>query len=343
MHNDLQLVDIHSLRPKNETYEHFILKQISRAWLFKNGVKNTGCEVLVRGKDISPNGRKSIVDVAGVKIIRVDCKKHIHAQKVMKKETMNRFNKDLFQMMNGDEADRKKIEDLSNELGLGEYYSRRFRIIKVKEFVSYGVEVKVSRGDFKQGYSVSSDYSYVCTPVGLISPKELPKEVGLLEVDLDLFQETGEWEGAIRVKKKPRKRIDSSYILQVDGKSYFDKEKHQEEMSRILLEASQKSTQENIFWNPHLRNVKNPQKMYNSVENSPFRLKLAESTEVGIVIDCKLSRKTSRERDLEMKFKIYNHWGDMDYYKFVVPDEGITKWISYLDFLRLKAEKRAQL
>ena len=48
--------------------------------------------------------------------------------------------------------------------------------------VSRGIEVKVSRNDFKNGFVCSGlNYHYLLTPMRLVNPSEIPKWVGLIE------------------------------------------------------------------------------------------------------------------------------------------------------------------
>ncbi len=50
--------------------------------------------------------------------------------------------------------------------------------------VSKGIEVKISRQDFKTGYVCTGlNYHYLLTPKDMVSLKEIPKHVGLLEYD----------------------------------------------------------------------------------------------------------------------------------------------------------------
>jgi len=50
--------------------------------------------------------------------------------------------------------------------------------------VSKGIEVKVSRQDFKNGYVCTGlNYHYLLTPKDMVSLREIPKHVGLLEYD----------------------------------------------------------------------------------------------------------------------------------------------------------------
>jgi hypothetical protein len=50
------------------------------------------------------------------------------------------------------------------------------------ECVLRGVEVKVSRGDFRAGFACSGcNYHYLLTPLRLLAPSEVPRGVGLIE------------------------------------------------------------------------------------------------------------------------------------------------------------------
>jgi hypothetical protein len=50
------------------------------------------------------------------------------------------------------------------------------------ECVLRGVEVKVTRGDFRAGFACSGcNYHYLITPLRLLAPSEVPKGVGLIE------------------------------------------------------------------------------------------------------------------------------------------------------------------
>jgi hypothetical protein len=95
-----------------------------------------------------------------------------------------------------DELDNKKIVDV---LGVGlrytPYSGRREQGEHCENFtmpqpdlhdvgvnILRGVEVKVSRGDFKNGFICAGcNYNYVLTPTRLVSPSLLPRGVGLIE------------------------------------------------------------------------------------------------------------------------------------------------------------------
>lgn len=50
------------------------------------------------------------------------------------------------------------------------------------ECVLRGIEVKVTRGDFRAGFACSGcNYHYILTPLRLLAPSEVPRGVGLIE------------------------------------------------------------------------------------------------------------------------------------------------------------------
>jgi hypothetical protein len=95
-----------------------------------------------------------------------------------------------------DDLDNKKVIDV---VGIGlKYFPTIRRWLRQEEFDEFsldseeryeygynvlrGIEVKVSRGDFKNGFICTScNYNYVLTPMKMISQSTLPKGVGLIE------------------------------------------------------------------------------------------------------------------------------------------------------------------
>ena len=71
------------------------------------------------------------------------------------------------------EADRALLTDYAKPLG-GRH--------EVRRNVLRGVEVKVSRSDFRSGFCCSGcNYNYLLAPMRMVSPWELPRGVGLVE------------------------------------------------------------------------------------------------------------------------------------------------------------------
>ncbi|MHA1286031.1 MAG: hypothetical protein ACTSPB_01385 [Candidatus Thorarchaeota archaeon] len=91
-----------------------------------------------------------------------------------------------------DDLDNHKIIDL---LGVGKKYipydkqvedERGYR--KTFFEILRGVEIKVSRSDFKRGFIQSGcNYHYLMFPKGLIERDEVPTGVGVVSVDIDSF------------------------------------------------------------------------------------------------------------------------------------------------------------
>jgi hypothetical protein len=96
------------------------------------------------------------------------------------------------------EADRELLMDYAEPLRVRH---------EVKRNVLRGVEVKVSRSDFRNGFYCSGcNYNYLLTPMKLVSPWELPKGVGLVEYNrykfsVELAEERFAFRG-LRVVKK---------------------------------------------------------------------------------------------------------------------------------------------
>lgn len=94
------------------------------------------------------------------------------------------------------ELDNKKVVDV---VGVGlKYFDYRRRKIQDEEYGGFkldnpeqyvigynvlrGVEVKVSRGDFRNGFACTGcNYNYLLTPMRLVSPGVVPRGVGLIE------------------------------------------------------------------------------------------------------------------------------------------------------------------
>lgn len=115
------------------------------------------------------------------------------------------------------ELDNHYIMDV---VGLGKKYipyAKRARDFNYSEGYYYnqilrGIEVKVSRSDFKNGFCCTGcNYHYLLTPMRLVNPTDLPKWVGLLEYNKHKFKvKFDPFRGfaleGLRVVKKPRLR-----------------------------------------------------------------------------------------------------------------------------------------
>jgi hypothetical protein len=103
------------------------------------------------------------------------------------------------------------------ELGRGNY--------EVTRNILRGVEVKVSRSDFRNGFVCTAcNYNYLLTPMRLVAPWEVPRGVGLIEYNRHKFDVERTKEGdlrfrGLRVVKKPSFTRISSF--QVDNATAF--------------------------------------------------------------------------------------------------------------------------
>ncbi len=84
-----------------------------------------------------------------------------------------------------------------------------------------GIEVKVSRSDFKSGFICSGcNYNYLMVPEGLVWSCEVPKELGIIKIDEKAFSATFEaqptfrfsFEGLRIVRKPTFKQIEQYQI-----------------------------------------------------------------------------------------------------------------------------------
>ena len=133
-------------------------------------------------------------------------------------------------------------------LGVGERLSRPPRALTLEEGLGgydchvaqnilRGVEVKVSRSDFRGGLICSGcNYHHLLTPMRLVSPWEVPRGVGLVEFNRYKFSAEPAEEGRIRlnglrvVKKASYRRVNR---YQVDNAT-----------AHILRRASQDAADE---------------------------------------------------------------------------------------------------
>lgn len=72
-------------------------------------------------------------------------------------------------------------------------------------FTIRNIEVKVSKNDFKNGFSMLGDYNYILAPAGLLGKEDMPSYVGLIEVDLKELEWKKDKIEGINIIKKSRK------------------------------------------------------------------------------------------------------------------------------------------
>lgn len=97
------------------------------------------------------------------------------------------------------DMDNKKVIDV---LGVGMRYTKPRKNTKCTNYylknpdkylfgynVLRGIEVKVSRNDFHNGFNVTGcNYNYLLTPMKLVSPSIIPRDVGLIEYNRYKFK-----------------------------------------------------------------------------------------------------------------------------------------------------------
>lgn len=109
----------------------------------------------------------------------------------------------------------------------------------VKEPKIRGIEVKVSRADFKNGFiHVGCNYNYLMVPKGLVEKNEVNKDIGIIEVDLDNL--------SIRKLQSPY------YGLVIEGIKSIRNPKPkpitEEQMSRIRGQIAYRLTLQTSLW-----------------------------------------------------------------------------------------------
>jgi len=91
----------------------------------------------------------------------------------------------------------------------------------IKEPTLRGIEIKVSRSDFNNGFvHVGCNYNYLMTPKGLIDKKEVHKDIGIIEVDLENLS--------------LRKRRPPWYGVNITGITHLRKPKFKEVSDKIF-------------------------------------------------------------------------------------------------------------
>lgn len=123
---------------------------------------------------------------------------------------------------------------------------------KYKYNVLRGIEVKVSRSDFKNGFVCSGcNYNYLMVPEGLVWSCEVPKEVGIIKIDANNFSATFEpaptfrfgFKG-LRVVRKPTFQKIEQY--QIDNAISSIAKRSSRELINRVAEALVNMKQQNV-------------------------------------------------------------------------------------------------
>jgi hypothetical protein len=79
--------------------------------------------------------------------------------------------------------------------------------------VVYGVESKVSKSDYRNGFCAGLPYTYIICPKDVLHISDIPKDIGLIYVDIPNFHIVGYDElYGIEVVRNARKRIDARWL-----------------------------------------------------------------------------------------------------------------------------------
>ena len=111
-----------------------------------------------------------------------------------------------------------------------------------------GIEAKASLSDFKNGFCASPAYTYVISTLGTIPVDLVPKDIGFIEVDLDIFelkkysQKIPDMKG-VELVRRAKKRIDSRFK---------NEEKYREWCEKSLEGIAYRSSSELLFWRNYI-------------------------------------------------------------------------------------------
>ena len=125
-------------------------------------------------------------------------------------------------LLNNRKMDRHHTIDVCG-VGVKYRYSQNPRESMIKEPIIRGIEIKISRGDFRNGFIHSGcNYNYLLFPKNLIKKDEVVKSVGLIEYDPETFsvKKVGMkyWFNGFKVIRVPRyKKISESEFSYVRG------------------------------------------------------------------------------------------------------------------------------
>ena len=147
---------------------HLFLKQVGKLWLYNQMCHMVDTEIKLNQLGLERYlelDNKKVIDVIGVGLKYFPWK-------------------------------RRKIQDEEYddfELYKPEQYDIGYNVLR-------GIEVKVSKSDFKNGFvCTSANYNYIMTPTKLVSPSIVPKGVGLIEFNkykFDVGETNDEREGS---------------------------------------------------------------------------------------------------------------------------------------------------
>ena len=107
-----------------------------------------------------------------------------------------------------------------------------------------GIEAKATLSDFKNGFCCASAYTYIISTVNTIPIELIPKDIGLIEVNIDNFelkkysQKISDIKG-VELVKRAKKRIDSRFKSEEVYRKWCEK---------CLERVAYRSSSELLFW-----------------------------------------------------------------------------------------------
>lgn len=203
-------------KPKNESDIHYELKQIGKYIL-----KNKGCKVI--GEEIETGYCEYL-------------------------NSFTQFNK------------HKESKSIIDVIGLqikGQFCSSpKGKVFKEPLFKTVGIEAKANLSDFRNGFNTNCEKTYIIAPIGVIPLDLIPKNIGLIEVDLQnyniqqvkkssQFNMTG-----ITETIKAKINLDPSFKVRDKP---IDNQLYQTWCKKILQEIGNRYTNENLYKRNEIR------------------------------------------------------------------------------------------
>lgn len=120
---------------------------------------------------------------------------------------------------------------------------------KIPEIKIMGIEAKASKSDFRNGFCTGCEYTYIIAPINVIPVEELPKGIGLIEVDLKKYTITNErnkgfYYTGINITKRATSRLATRFKT---------KEALQKWSINMVKDIAYRSTVENLYKNPRIK------------------------------------------------------------------------------------------
>lgn len=111
----------------------------------------------------------------------------------------------------------------------------------------FGIEAKATLSDYHNGFCACMPYTYIICPKDVIPKSEIPKDIGLIYVDIPKFHIVGYDEiYGVDLVKIPRRRIDARWLT--NGKNgKFDEDRFNNALNKWYDEMCYRNTLHNVF------------------------------------------------------------------------------------------------